>query len=144
MRWFFVFIGGGLVADRWLKWLALSGANHDFGWAQFILLKNEALVFSWPAPNWVAVLLMVIAMAGVGAIARRMWQRGNLIAYGAVLLILAGAASNLYDRLAYGYVIDWAYLGRWWPVFNLSDVLITVGLLLLIYRWSPRLTKIQS
>ena len=48
-------------------------------------------------------------------------------------LILCGAMSNLYDRLAYGYVIDWAYLGQWWPVFNLADVMVGAGLLLIIF-----------
>lgn len=141
MLWLFVVgaAGGLAVADRWLKLLALGGTTRDFGGAQFLLFRNDALVFSWPAPNWVAIVLMLLAMIVVGMVGWRMWQRRSFGAVAGGLLILTGAASNLYDRFTYGYVIDWAYLGRWWPVFNVADVMIGVGLVLLLFRW--RLTN---
>lgn len=46
-------------------------------------------------------------------------------------LILGGAASNLFDRMLLGAVVDYIDLG-FWPVFNLSDACITVGAILLI------------
>lgn len=46
-------------------------------------------------------------------------------------LILGGALSNLYDRIFLGYVVDYIDL-RIWPVFNLSDTAITVGVFLLL------------
>jgi signal peptidase II len=46
-------------------------------------------------------------------------------------LILGGAFSNLYDRIFIGFVIDYIDL-RIWPVFNLSDTCICVGVGLLI------------
>jgi len=52
------------------------------------------------------------------------------IAYG---LILGGAFSNLYDRLVYGYVIDYIDL-KIWPVFNLADSTITVGVVVLLLK----------
>jgi signal peptidase II len=45
------------------------------------------------------------------------------VSYG---LILGGAFSNLFDRIWYGYVIDYLDI-HIWPVFNLSDTAITVG-----------------
>ena len=50
--------------------------------------------------------------------------------------MLLGASSNLFDRLWYGYVIDWAYLGDWWPVFNLADVMVAAGLIMYLGRQS--------
>lgn len=45
-------------------------------------------------------------------------------------LILAGALGNLYDRVSYGYVIDFLYfhVGEYyWPAFNLADASISLG-----------------
>jgi len=41
-------------------------------------------------------------------------------------LILGGAIGNLYDRINYGYVIDFIDF-RVWPVFNIADSAITIG-----------------
>ena len=49
-------------------------------------------------------------------------------------MILGGALCNLYDRLFLGYVVDYIDLG-WWPVFNLSDSLISVGCTLMVITY---------
>jgi signal peptidase II len=53
-------------------------------------------------------------------------------------LILGGAIGNLIDRFAYGRVIDFIDLGignRRWPfVFNIADVAVTIGIVILIWR----------
>jgi signal peptidase II len=60
------------------------------------------------------------------------------ISYG---LIIGGALSNLFDRVFLGYVVDYIDL-RVWPVFNLSDSCITVGIgLLLFYSFKPPKTQ---
>lgn len=51
-------------------------------------------------------------------------------AWGAAL-ILGGAIGNLIDRLRLGYVIDFIDL-HVWPVFNIGDSAITVGVSLLL------------
>ena len=48
-------------------------------------------------------------------------------------LILGGAVSNLWDRIFLGFVVDYIDL-RVWPVFNLSDSCITVGVGLLLWQ----------
>lgn len=48
-------------------------------------------------------------------------------------LILGGAIGNLIDRLRFGYVEDFIDL-RVWPVFNVADSAITIGVTLLIWR----------
>jgi signal peptidase II len=45
-------------------------------------------------------------------------------------LILGGAVGNIVDRLRLGYVIDFIQVG-WWPVFNLADSAISVGVTML-------------
>ncbi|MGB9586881.1 MAG: signal peptidase II, partial [Armatimonadota bacterium] len=47
-------------------------------------------------------------------------------------LELGGAVGNLIDRIRFRYVVDFIDL-RVWPVFNIADVAITIGLFLLAY-----------
>ena len=53
----------------------------------------------------------------------------------ALALILGGAVGNLIDRYAYGQVIDFIDVGigaTRWPVFNVADSAVTVGMIMLI------------
>ncbi len=50
--------------------------------------------------------------------------------------ILSGALGNLYDRLAYGYVVDFLdfhWAGYHWPAFNVADSAIFIGAVLMIW-----------
>ncbi|MFH1768350.1 MAG: signal peptidase II [Candidatus Omnitrophota bacterium] len=48
-------------------------------------------------------------------------------------LILGGAVSNIFDRIVYGFVIDYIDI-RVWPVFNIADTCITIGAAILVLR----------
>lgn len=50
------------------------------------------------------------------------------ISYG---LIVGGAFGNIVDRIMFGYVVDYISIG-WWPVFNLADTFIVIGIFILI------------
>jgi len=50
-------------------------------------------------------------------------------------LILGGAVGNLIDRIAYSYVIDFidVYYQSWhWPVFNIADSAISIGVVMML------------
>jgi len=55
-----------------------------------------------------------------------------------VTLLLAGAVGNLIDRIRFGHVMDFLdfdfpdFIMQRWPVFNLADSCITVGMILLV------------
>ncbi len=142
MRRFWLFtlgLLGLIVVDRWLKSLALAarlpdgqGRIIDLPIGKFIFVKNDSAVFSWPLPNALATDLMIVALLGLLWFGWRAWRRQSWRTMAGVVLMIVGAASNLYDRVTHGFVIDWAYLGPWWPVFNLADVMIGVGLVLVI------------
>ena len=56
--------------------------------------------------------------------------------YIALSFILAGALGNLYDRFLLGYVIDFIeihYGNFYWPIFNIADISISIGVILLLY-----------
>ena len=63
------------------------------------------------------------------------YKKNILIVIG-LLLILGGAIGNLYDRVSYGYVIDFIYLHFnefYWPAFNVADSAISLGVLMFLY-----------
>jgi signal peptidase II len=47
-------------------------------------------------------------------------------------MLLGGALGNVIDRLRAGYVTDFVKLPLGWPPFNLADVAITLGVLILL------------
>lgn len=47
-------------------------------------------------------------------------------------LIVGGALGNLIDRVLEGRVTDFISV-EWWPTFNIADIGITVGVVLLVY-----------
>ncbi len=51
----------------------------------------------------------------------------------AVGMIFGGGLSNLLDRIRQGYVVDFIQFG-WWPVFNLADGAITLGIAALAFH----------
>tara|TARA_B100000029_G_C17025626_1_gene760278 strand:+ start:175 stop:579 length:405 start_codon:yes stop_codon:yes gene_type:complete len=53
-----------------------------------------------------------------------------------LLLILAGAISNIFDRALNNYVLDFIYLhykDYYWPAFNFADIYITFGVLMFLF-----------
>jgi signal peptidase II len=81
------------------------------------------------------VLFIVLSLLVMGVIVRELVTKRSMAAatqWGCGL-VLGGATGNLIDRLRLGYVIDFIDL-RVWPVFNVGDSAITVGVALLIWH----------
>jgi signal peptidase II len=53
-----------------------------------------------------------------------------------LICILSGAIGNIYDRISYGYVVDFLdvyYKNYHWPAFNVADISISFGICLWIF-----------
>lgn len=59
------------------------------------------------------------------------YTRNGIAMQAGMTLILSGAISNLIDRVYLGCVTDFIDL-KFWPVFNLADVYITAGVIILL------------
>ena len=75
-----------------------------------------------------AWLRVVIALVCV-AVAVAIWKAPARFAL-PLALVLGGAAGNLIDRVRFGYVLDYVGVGPW-PTFNVGDVAIAVGAVLI-------------
>lgn len=56
----------------------------------------------------------------------------NVVERWGLMLVFAAGASNLYERLAKGCIIDYWKVIDWWPAFNLADGVIVAGIILLL------------
>jgi signal peptidase II len=81
-------------------------------------------------------VLMVIDFIGIALllayvliIRRRYAQLDNRLTRIALGLVLGGTIGNLIDRLRFGAVTDFISVG-WWPVFNVADSCIDVGVII--------------
>ncbi|MDK2864392.1 MAG: signal peptidase [Thermotogota bacterium] len=78
----------------------------------------------------IATGIMIIA---IGVAAFILSIRSSLLAAG-FGLILGGAMGNFIDRLRMGYVVDFLHLSLWPTVFNIADVSVVTGAILLGYK----------
>ena len=78
----------------------------------------------------VSLIFLLGLMPYLWRIGRRPAEKANILAWA---LVIGGALGNLYDRLAYGYVVDFLDL-RVWPVFNLADSFVCIGVFLAAWQ----------
>lgn len=100
----------------------------------YVLVWNTGISYGLldGMPAWVLGLVMIIAIIALSI----WWLRADaaLVRMGLALCI-GGALSNALDRLIYGAVADFFHLhwGSWsFYIFNLADVAITAGVILLL------------
>lgn len=103
-----------------------------FGGAVFLeYARNTGAAFSLlPGGGVIFALVAVLVSVGILVIFGRLAHPSVLIRLGMALL-LGGALGNLIDRVKLGYVVDFIDL-RWWPVFNLADSAVVIGVALLV------------
>ncbi len=89
--------------------------------AAFGILRDQGLLLTFVA---VLVIALTVYM-------ERRGTPGGLWLRTALGLQLGGALGNLVDRLRLGYVVDFIDL-RWWPVFNLADSAIVIGVVAVV------------
>jgi len=102
-------------------------------------VRNTGVAFSMLSSldhRWVhpfLILATVLAMGAVLAYIAYLPCRG--VAPVGLGLILGGAIGNLIDRARLGYVVDFLdmyWRGHHWPTFNVADVGISIGVVLLL------------
>lgn len=96
--------------------------------AAFGMLEHKRWIF-------IAVALLVILLA---LVFYRHIQKESLATRMGAGLLLGGALGNLVDRIQTGLVVDYLDF-RIWPVFNIADIAICVGAVMLIFdMWQRR------
>ena len=105
------------------------------GFLYITYVKNTGAAFSIFRNNTLFLIILSIVIIGLlfYYLSKKIYlSKLENISYG---LILGGAIGNLFDRIIYGYVIDFIdiYIFKFdYPVFNIADMAIVIGVIILI------------
>ncbi len=115
---------GIFILDRLLKEYFISRLNG------FVLI-NSNFAFQIPLPRPMAYVGIALALAWIGMVLASSVRTRSVYGTAGSLFVLFGAASNLWDRFAYGGVIDYLSVAPVPAWFNLADVSIGAGIIFL-------------
>jgi signal peptidase II len=94
-------------------------------------------VFSADVRFWLLSVLTALATFGAALLIVRLWNKLPALRRIGGALIIGGGIGNLSDRLIRGHVIDFIHVEHW-PVFNVADIAITVGVIVLLLGFELR------
>ncbi len=94
-------------------------------------VQNSGIAFGlFPNATAAVIVLTTVAVAWMLVFFARAGARHPVLPV-ALGLLLGGSISNLADRVRLGHVTDFLDV-RYWPAFNLADICIVVGVVLLV------------
>ncbi len=106
-------------------------------------VKNPGVAFGW-FPDWrLPPILMALTMIIIITYYSLKLPEEERLTRWALALLVGGAIGNLYDRVMYGFVIDFFlfhFQSLDLPVFNIADITIDIGVFILfvdIFFLSP-------
>lgn len=126
-----------VAGDQLSKWIVRSAFLPQQslpilpGVLHLTYARNTGAAFSLFQGQAAALVIISVIVAGwIGWELLRHPRRAPVLPLG---MILGGAIGNLIDRLRFGYVEDFIDL-RVWPVFNVADSAITLGVAWLFWK----------
>ena len=90
-------------------------------------VENTGVAFGMFKNKNAFFIVFSVILVGALLVFRRKLAGAGPAARAGIALVLGGALGNLYDRLAYGFVVDFFDLSFFPAVFNVADSAITVG-----------------
>jgi signal peptidase II len=133
---FFAIAAVVFVLDRVTK--SLVTANVPYGtevqavgrFVGIINVHNSGAAFGI-APAFASIFLVAAAAVSVGLAVYAMRHPSDLRTDAVLGLIMGGTVGNGFDRVMFGTVTDFVNV-HFWPVFNVADSAISIGVVLLL------------
>ena len=127
-----------IAADQITKYMVRTGMQPGDSipvlgdWLRFYYVRNTGTAFSMFAGNkWITIVLTTILIVACLIFIIKEARSGSKPVALLLTFVFAGGLSNLFDRLALGYVTD--MISCWsFAVFNVADIAVTCGCFLLI------------
>ena len=131
-----VLAGIVVVGDEIIKAVALKSFPDESATTgkkiiEFAVHKNFGIAFDLPVWLPVITILTVAMLLILIVFTVRKWPT-NIVLAAPALIITLGAIGNLYDRIVYGFIVDYIIIPLTGSAFNLSDCLIIFGLLIFL------------
>lgn len=114
-----------------------AGRDFFFIGIHFHNMQNYALPFGLDFGSRINFFILFFAYTVLAIVISRQDASSKKVWWGRALFV-AGASGNLADRILFGYVRDFIDLGLGF-VFNLADVFIVVGLLLVLFSGTNKI-----
>lgn len=144
-RWRIYLLIAGLIGalDQAVKYVVVATMPYRASYEvtsffNLVHVWNTGAAFSFlaDAGGWQRYLFTTLGI-GVSVALAWMLKRGveNRLETAAYTLIMGGAIGNIIDRLARGFVVDYLdfhWRGWHWPAFNVADIAITGGVVLIV------------
>jgi signal peptidase II len=111
--------------------VAVGSSDSVFPAVELVHVRNDGVAFGAFAGGG-AVVVAVIAVALMALLAYFATHLGRPLVWLPTGMLLGGAVGNIVDRVRLSAVTDFIKLPAW-PAFNLADMSITVGVLVLLY-----------
>ncbi|MBC7503775.1 signal peptidase II [Candidatus Gracilibacteria bacterium] len=110
-------------------------------WGEYLGLQlsyNSGIAFSLPITGLPLQLITIILIIGLiyHYIRNEYAKNSRLLDIGYVL-IFAGAISHAYERIFFGYVIDFIAV-KYFAILNFADIFISIGAILIFYVYYVR------
>jgi signal peptidase II len=135
------------AADQLSKWWILRIVNLDehepvqvTSFFDLAMAWNKGVSYSWFATDmqWLLATAMLAIVVVLANWLRQIPNNKTTDKWSAISLglIIGGALGNALDRLLHGAVADFVHLhwGNWsWYIFNLADIAIVAGAMVLAY-----------
>ena len=132
----FFFIFFDLITKFFIKNNFLINESKQLNsFLDIVYIQNYGVSFGFLSglvSYWILVIVGLLVTSLIYYLMISSYKRLEKLAY---FIIIIGALSNIIDRIINSYVVDFIslhYYDFYWPAFNLADIYITIGIIMLI------------
>lgn len=121
------------LTKYWVRQNIPLGQSWPGDWpVRFTFQVNTGAAFGLLQDQGIFLVLVAVAVIGVILFYHRFLGQDGILIRISLGLMLGGALGNLVDRLRDGFVTDFIDF-QVWPIFNIADSSISVGVAILAY-----------
>lgn len=127
-----------ILLDQIIKKIVLNNIAYGSSIGTIVKIanvSNTGIAYGYGKDNQLFIIILNVVIIGVliSFLVKNYKQLTNMVKL-SIVIILAGGISNLIDRIFRGYVVDYIDINTIikYPVFNIADMAIVIGGILIV------------